>query len=466
MINTVADKIRPRVIGAIVATGLMSFCGVIVETAMNITFPTLMREFNITTNEVQWLTTLYLLVVASMVPLSATLKRRFRTRSLFLVAITLFIIGIILDGIAPSFAVLLLGRGIQGLGTGVALPLMFNIILEQVPRSKVGTMMGVGTLITGVAPAIGPTFGGLIVSTLNWRYIFAILLPLLIFALILGLFCIEQKQAPEPANIDAPSVVTIVITFCGLIYGLSNIGNVAFASWPVAGVMAVGVIALLVFVWRSHQLEHPLIRLGLFKQPLFTISLLSFACLQIIALALSFVLPNYIQLVNGNTALLAGLVVLPGAAIGAIMAPIGGRLLDHNGPKLPLRLGSIISLVGVGGMLLSATGLTNSRIVVLYILVMIGIGISMGNLMTTGLQQIASTTQTDGNAIFNTAQQFTAAVGTSMASALVAAGQSSAHNLAHGTVLGTTHALLAVVIIALVEILLVWLLTARVRRHQ
>ena len=76
-------NISSKVIGAIIATGLMSFCGVIVETAMNITFPTLMVEFGVATNTVQWLTTLYLLVVASMVPLSATLKRRFKTKNLF-----------------------------------------------------------------------------------------------------------------------------------------------------------------------------------------------------------------------------------------------------------------------------------------------------------------------------------------------------------------------------------------------
>ena len=99
------DKISPKVIGAIIATGLMSFCGVIVETAMNITFPTLMKEFNVATNTVQWMTTLYLLVVASMVPLSATLKRRFKTRSLFICAISFFILGVILDGVAPAFLI-------------------------------------------------------------------------------------------------------------------------------------------------------------------------------------------------------------------------------------------------------------------------------------------------------------------------------------------------------------------------
>ncbi len=116
----------------------MSFCGVIVETAMNVTFPILMRKFSITTNQVQWMTSIYLLLVAIVVPLSTILKSSYQTKTLFTVANLLFIGGIIIDALAPSFVVLLVGRAIQGIGTGIALPLMFNIIMEQVPASLIG----------------------------------------------------------------------------------------------------------------------------------------------------------------------------------------------------------------------------------------------------------------------------------------------------------------------------------------
>ena len=176
-------KIPARVIAAVIATGLLSFCGVIVETAMNVSFPKLMTEFGVTTNVVQWMTSIYLLVVAIIVPLSALLKRSFRTKPLFLTAVTFFILGVIIDALAPTFPVLLTGRLIQGLGTGISLPLMFNIIMEQVPRQRIGLMMGFGNLITGIAPAVGPTFGGIIVSSLGWRWIFYILLPFLLVSL-------------------------------------------------------------------------------------------------------------------------------------------------------------------------------------------------------------------------------------------------------------------------------------------
>lgn len=453
------EKISPKVVGAVVATGLMSFCGVMVETAMNITFPTLMKEFNIATNTVQWMTTLYLLVVAAMVPLSAMLKRRFKMRHLFLVAITLFIVGVALDGIAPAFWVLLLGRGIQGLGTGIALPLMFNIILEQVPPSKTGMMMGVGTMITGVAPAIGPTFGGLVVSALSWRYIFAFLLPVLLIALILGVACIEQKSPTVAAKVDQLSVILIVVTFCGLIYGISNWGSQPFLSVSVAGALVVGSLALIGFTRRSLRIKAPIINLRLFQNQAFVQCILAFVCVQIGALSLSFLLPNYIQLVNHSGALIAGLVMLPGAAIGAIAGPLSGRWFDHAGAKAPLRLSVIIALLGTLGLWLWGNHLADWLILGLYTLFMLGRGLGYGNIMTFGLNQLPQSDYTDGNAIFNTVQQFAAALGICIAAAIVAAGQATVASPVTGTIIGSGHTLALLVGLSLLELILIWHVT-------
>lgn len=119
-----------RLVMSIVATGIMSFSGVCVETAMNVTFPTLMREFSVDTATVQWMTTAYLLVLAAVVPVSGYLNRRFRTRHIFCFAMAFYIAGIVCGMTAQVFGALLLGRVLEGIGTGVALPLMFNIITE------------------------------------------------------------------------------------------------------------------------------------------------------------------------------------------------------------------------------------------------------------------------------------------------------------------------------------------------
>lgn len=121
---------------AVLATGMMAFAGVLIETAMNVTFPTLIEEFSITTSQVQWVTTIYLLMISIVVPLSSYLIKNYSKRQLFMASSVFFIGGVLIDAFAFSFSMLLLGRLLQGVATGIALPLMFNIILTKVPLEK------------------------------------------------------------------------------------------------------------------------------------------------------------------------------------------------------------------------------------------------------------------------------------------------------------------------------------------
>ena len=143
MENNFERKLDLKLILSVIAAGLLSFTGVVVATSMNVTFPTLMKEFRVDTAMVQWITTGYLLVLSVIIPLSSFLKKRFRMKQLFVFAISIFMIGTILCMLAPTFALLLAGRLMQGVGTGIALPLMFNIVLEQAPLDKMGFMIGI-----------------------------------------------------------------------------------------------------------------------------------------------------------------------------------------------------------------------------------------------------------------------------------------------------------------------------------
>lgn len=441
------EKIEPRVVGAVLATGLMSLSGVIIETAMNITFPTLMKQFDVTTGTVQWMTTLYLLIVACIVPISSYLKRRFKLKQLFVTANLLFIVGLLTDACATSFPWLLIGRAIQGLGTGIALPLMFNIILEQVPLSRIGMMTGVGTLVTAIGPAIGPTYGGILVTALNWRYIFWILLPFLVLSFFVGIKTIKQVSPTQAERFDFLSMLGVVVTFSGLIFGFSSLSDQPFLSWSVGGALLLGILGLVYFVQRSRRSEHPLIQLKAVANSAFAWHLLAFFLLQITALGLSFVLPNYLQLVDQRTAFLAGLVVLPGAVIGAAFSPIGGNILDRFGAKRPILLG--LGLVVL--MLVLMTGFARSLsawgILGLYVGYMIGIGSSFGNIMTDGLKQLSDDLKADGNALMNAMQQFAGAMGTAIVSAIIAASQSGATgSTAIKTAAGSQWALLVLVL--------------------
>lgn len=389
-------KIPARVIAAVVATGLLSFCGVIVETAMNVSFPKLMAEFNVTTNVVQWMTSIYLLIVAIIVPLSALLKRAFRTKPLFLTAVTFFIVGAVTDALAPSFPPLLLGRLIQGIGTGISLPLMFNIIMEQVPRQRIGLMMGFGNLITGIAPAIGPTFGGIIVSSLGWRWIFYTLLPVLIVALLLGSWGIQQKSATTRQHFDVLSCLLIAVMFTGLVYGFSNLAALPLLSWQVGGAILAGLVAMGLLSWRSLVITTPILDLHLLANHRFAGHVLIFFLTQMCSLGFAFLLPNYIQLVNHNTALVAGLVVMPAGFCGAILAPIGGRLLDTYGPKKPILAGALLMTVAILVFTTCSRAMGNLTIMIVYMFYMAGMGSLMGTIMTSALASLPRDKQAQG----------------------------------------------------------------------
>ncbi|WP_407885576.1 DHA2 family efflux MFS transporter permease subunit [Levilactobacillus sp. N40-8-2] len=461
------EKIEPRVIGAVLATGLMSLSGVIIETAMNITFPTLMKQFGVTTGTVQWMTTLYLLIVACIVPISSFLKRRFKMRQLFVAANLLFITGLLVDALAPAFVWLLVGRAIQAVGTGIALPLMFNIILEQVPLSRIGMMTGVGTLITAVGPAIGPTYGGILVTSLNWRYIFWILLPFLIVSFFVGLKTIQQVSPISHERFDMLSMLAVIATLGGLIYGFSSLGSQPLLSWSVLGAWIVGIFGLLGFVFRSNHVEHPLINLDTVKNSAFAWHLAAFFLLQTTALGLSFILPNYLQLVDKQTAFIAGLVVLPGAVIGAAFSPIGGQILDRFGAKKPIVLG--LSIVTVTLILLTAFArqLPVWAVLSLYIAYMIGIGTAFGNIMTAGLKQLRGDLKADGNALMNAMQQFAGALGTAVVSMIISASQASGQgSTGVKTAVGSQWALLVLVVtgaLALLSMLMAFKLSRPTR---
>ncbi|QZN93244.1 MFS transporter [Limosilactobacillus panis] len=453
-----SEKIQGWMVLAVIAAGVMSFAGVVVETAVNISFPTLMREFKISTDLVQWMTTICLLTVSLTVPLSAYLKRRFKTKHLFVFANLTFTVGLLIDILAPNFWLLLVGRLVQGIGTGVALPLMFNIILDWVPQRRVGMMMGLGTMITGIAPAVGPTYGGLLVNSLGWRWIFIFLLPLLVLSLITGMVTIRQKGRLMKTEFDWLSLVTLILMFAGLTTGFANMGSQPLLSWLVLGSFAIGLIGTIAFITRSLKITSPIVNLTLFARHRFARLAFAFLLFQLTALGLSFLVPNYIQLVNHGSAMLAGLIVLPGAALGAVTGPFGGRLLDQFGARKPVLSGVVLNLIAVIGLTCLATGrLTNSTIIFLYIAFMVGAGLSFGNIMTSALASLPDQSNGDGNAILNTLQQFAGAVGTSIASTIVAASQANHDRpLDQATAMGTQHALLVLLVALLLELALVY----------
>lgn len=413
-------KLDAKLICSIFAAGLMSFSGVLIETAGNVTFPVLMNDFHVNMATVQWMTTGYLLVASIIMPLSAYLKRNFSSCKLFVTAAVLFICGLLIDAVANQFIFLVLGRVIQGAGAGIAIPLMFNIILERTPLDKIGLLMGIGTMITAVAPALGPTFGGLVVNTLGWRYIFIFIIPVMIISLIMGLTAITGETGQvKHTKLDVVGFISIALTFIGLIFAFSNLSTILQKPLMFIIPLVIGVISLVVFIKHSLNTSDPLINIRVFKKTKFTQGITAYFIFQVNTLGLSFILPNYVQIVNHSTAMTAGLLLLTGGLVGAIMSPISGRLLDNYGAQKPIMTGAVFEIIGGLLYCIFASSLTSGKIILFYAITMLGIGLVMGDTMTASIGQLAESENTDGNGLFNMAQQFAGAVGTAIISAIM-----------------------------------------------
>lgn len=444
-----------KLILSILATGLMSFTGVVVETAMNITFPTLMKEFQIGISAVQWITTGYLLVLAVVIPVSSFLKKRFKTKSLFLFANLVFLTGTVLCAVAPSFQLLLAGRLLQGIGTGIALPLMFNIVLEQSPLDKLGLMMGIASLITAIAPAVGPSLGGAIVNSFGWRMIFLVLLPVLIFSFFAGLFSIRQVKPIEMVKFDLFGYLFLASCFVSFIFATSLAGTAGWISIPVVGLFILSVVTLIIFCRHSINSDAPVINLKVFNYKPFSYSVAAFLLIQFICLGLGFLIPNYSQIVSGESALIAGCILLPGCILGAIFTPFSGRLLDKLGAKKPIISGNILIIIATLCFSIFAKNITALYFAVFYLFFGAGQSFSAGNTMTNGLKQLPEKLNSDGNAVFTTLQQLAGAIATSIVSTIVSTAQAKMpDNMAAATRSGSHNAFILLFLLALLIILL------------
>lgn len=419
------DKVTPKLLTAILSAGMLSFLGILDETATTVTFPTLIKEFAVTTDQVQWVNTLVLLVIATIVPISSQVSLRFSTKRIFLAGITFFVLGLVIDIFTPRFDLLLLGRAFQGIGTGIGLPLMYNIILTKVPKTHLGFMMGIGTMITAAAVALGPVFGGIVTELLNWRWIFIISIFLAIISAFTGTYSITQLNKLQKVSFKYGQWLTIAVGLVCLMLGFTNLAKNHFWSGQVAGCLLLGLASFL--IWGKISWDDPaaLISPRLFTNITFSMQLLCYCFAKITTLALGFIFPIYVQTVNQGSVSLAGWIMLPGAIIDALMAALAGRLLDKQGARLPIILGTIASLTGVVIMSVCGMHLSNLAIIFLYSLYYGGYGMCFSSLMTSGLTSLTTDNHAQGNAIFNTLQQFSGAVGTALAGTLIALSQSN-----------------------------------------
>ncbi len=394
-----------------------AFVVILNETIMSVALPSLMVDFDITAATAQWITTAFLLTMAVIIPVTGYLIRRFPLRLLFTVAMVSFSVGTLVAAVAPTFGLLVLGRVIQASGTAVMMPLLITTVLNLVPASKRGRMMGTISIVISVAPAIGPTVSGLVLANLTWRWMFWIVLPIALLALGLGRLWVRDVTPVTGGRVDMVSVVLSALGFAGPIYGLSSIGESATGDTLVAPwiPVLVGVVALAVFVRRQLQLrDRALLDLRAFASRTFTVAALLVVAAMMALFGTLILLPIMLQDVLGLSTLETGLVLLPGGATMGLMAPLVGRAFDRVGPRPLVPPGALLASVAL--WLMSTFGATTATgtVVAVHVLLSVGVALMFTPLLTSALGSLPQHLYSHGSAIVSTVQQVAGAAGTAL----------------------------------------------------
>lgn len=404
-----------------------SFVVILNETIMNVALPVLMHEFNVTADAIQWLSTIFMLTMAVVIPTTGFLLQRLSVRNVFVLAIGLFTLGTILAAASPGLTVLLVARVIQASGTAIMMPLLMTTILHLVPAERRGVLMGNVSIVISVAPAIGPTLSGLILQYLSWRFMFIVIIPIAVAALIIGTPRLSSEVDGASTPLSVPSLILAIPGFGGLVFALSRLS--AGATPMTLGILVIALLCLVGFVFlqlRLQKSDKALLDLRPLNFRDFTLSLLLMMFAMISLFGVIILLPMFFTNILNIDTLATGLIMLPGGLLMGVLAPWVGKLYDKVGARPLIVPGASILLISLLGYALVLDQNTPIwLLVVLHLIMSLGLAFIFTPAFTTALNPLPHHLHSHGSALLSTLQQLAGAMGTALLVGVVAANTAS-----------------------------------------
>jgi MFS transporter, DHA2 family, lincomycin resistance protein len=437
-----------------------TFVVILNETIMAVALPVLMSDLGVSPSVGQWLTAGFLLTMSVIIPITGFLIRRVPTRTLYGAAMGLFSLGTLVAALAPGFPVLLAARVVQASGTAIMLPLLMTTVMTLVPPARRGAVMGNLSIVISVAPAVGPTVSGVVLSFLGWRAVFFVVLPIALVTLWVGLRMMVDVGEPTRSPIDALSVALSVLGFGGLVYGLSSIGQASAGSAVPAWVpFAVGGVGIAAFVARQlvlQRADRALLDLRTFRSRTFTTAAVIMMLMMATLLGSLTLLPIYMQNVLHLSPLATGLLLLPGGLVMGLLGPVVGRLYDRVGARTLLVPGTVVTSVALWWSAQFGAATPAWSVLGFHVLLSIGLAFVFTPLFTAGLGAVDPRLYSYGSAIFGSTQQLAGAAGVALLVSVlsVAAGKLTAGGAspAAATAGGVHAAFLVAAVLSLVAI--------------
>ena len=405
------DRKRTLIFINLVVSGIASSS---LATAMTTALPDLVEYFGVTTSIGQWVTSGYSLAMGMVMPLTAFLITRFPTKRLYMWGITCFIIGLLFSIFGGSFAVMMVGRVIQACGNGVLQAAAQVIILTVYPAEKKGTMMGIYGLAATAAPIIAPTAAGLLIDAFGWKSIFYVVMVIMAISLAISSVVFENVLEIQKKKFDVLSFVESIFAFGGVTFGIGNISDFGIISMQAGLPLAVGIVFCILFVLRQRGLEKPFLDVNTLQNKNFAVSVVASMVLYLVMMGSSVMMPLYVQSVMGYSAVVSGLVTLPGSVATAAISPLAGRMYDRIGIKKIFIAGSAALLISNIGMYFLTLETPLAVAAGLNVIRNLAIGSLMMPLLTWGTSSVGVRKMADASSLLTSLRTIAGSIGSAV----------------------------------------------------
>lgn len=418
-----AERFGPSYRWLVTATVML---GTIATTAtatiVNVAMVDIMGAFGLGQDQVQWLSTGFLAAMTATMLITAWMLDRFGFRSTFIGALAVFIAGCILGAASSSGAEVILARVLQGGASGIIQPLAMVVMSQVFPPDQRGKAMGIYGVGIVLAPALGPTAGGILVDQYDWRDVFLVVVPFCIAGISMAFFILpgREKRAEAPRRgFDAIGFALLVIALTSVLTGLSNGQREGWDSNFILAMLATAAVAATAFIGFELYTPHPLLSLRVFAVTRF-----SAGCVVAFALGAgiygsTYIVPLFVQSVQGYTPTRSGFLLMPAGFILALVFPIAGQLSDHLPPHVPIITG--LALFGLSCWLSGDVGVDTPfwTLALLVMLGRIGLGVMLPALNAGALRALPHDGLAQGSGSLNFVRQLGGAFGVNLLSVLI-----------------------------------------------
>ena len=410
-----------------------AFMAILDTTIVNVAIPTLMSTFGVSTDQIQWVVTIYMLTLGVVVPASGWLGEKLGYKALYMISLAIFVLGSSLSGLSWNLNAMIAFRVLQALGGGMIMPVTMTMLFRIVPRKEIGMAMGIWGIAAMAAPAIGPTLGGYFVEYLNWRFIFYVNVPVGALGLALAYGQLPHIESPTPGAFDWPGFGASAISLFSLLLGLSEGQSWGWHSEAVVLMLAISVLAAAFFVYFELTTERPLLDIRLFvRYPQYLLTSLILVVVVVALFSGTFYIPLFLQTVRGLGAFDTGLILTPAAVVTGLLMPVSGKIFDRFdrwGPVMTVLPGLLV--LGYTTYLFHnlSTSTPTSTIVLWMMLRGVGMGLSMMPVSTAGMSWIPQSKVGQASAINNIIQRVAGSFGIAVLTVVAQAAAASRYNV-------------------------------------